>query len=222
MPPAVGVPHFHSAMKGPRNPNIIMIGEIRYPPDVAAAINAALTGHRVWTTLHANSALGIIKRLHSLMSSGNLGDPMDFICDYSIMAGLVNQCLVPVLCPKCKKNLHNLPSDAYRKSVLPDDIYAQLKLKIDDIENENVHVRGKGCEYCDHMGFVDQTVIAEIIITDDKFLEYVRKSDFSGAQDYWIMQGGQTIVEDAISKIEEGILDPYTTVMQLGKPLTFN
>ncbi|TIH11257.1 secretion system protein E, partial [Marinifilum sp. JC120] len=78
------------------DPDVIMIGEIRFPEAASAALDAAQTGHGVWTTVHANSAFGIIQRMVSLLRAANYPDPLEYLCDHTVLSGLHHQRLVPV------------------------------------------------------------------------------------------------------------------------------
>ncbi|MEG1609965.1 MAG: ATPase, T2SS/T4P/T4SS family, partial [Bilophila sp.] len=62
------------------DPDVLMIGEIRYPEAATAAIDAALTGHGVFVTLHANNAFGIIPRMESLLNAAGYVSPLDHLC----------------------------------------------------------------------------------------------------------------------------------------------
>lgn len=199
----------------------LMIGEIRYPEAATAAIDAALSGHTVWATLHANSAIGIIRRMMSRLEADGNSDPLEFLCDPSVTAGLIYQRLVPVLCPRCKRPIADAPKDEL-DIVLPDYVRSRLIRVVNDIGK--VFVRNpRGCEHCDGYGFIDQTVAAEIIVTDETFLKHIRQGNMSAAYEHWIEHlRGKSHIQDAIEKIERGILDPYMTEKRIGVPLTYN
>lgn len=214
--------HYIEAIAGAMrsDPDVLMIGEIRYPDAAVAAIDAALTGHSVWATLHANNALGIIMRMVSLLNSANYAEPLEYLCDHSVVAGLIYQRLVPVLCPKCKVRLTDANLE-YRKDVLPNYVMDRVLKVIDN--HDEIHIRGKGCPHCDNFGFIDQTVAAEIIVTDNTLLKHIRHGSMADAYDYWRKTlGGKTYIQDAIEKMEKGILDPYMTEERLGVPLTYD
>ncbi|MDR2893677.1 MAG: Flp pilus assembly complex ATPase component TadA [Deltaproteobacteria bacterium] len=205
------------------DPDWLMIGEIRYPDAAVAAIDAALTGHSVWSTIHGGSALGILLRMVSLLNSAHYAAPLEYLCDHNVTAGLIYQCLVPVLCPDCKQPLletHRKDLE-YRQEVLPDNAFDRLRKTVN--HSEGVCIRGKGCKTCKNVGFVEQTVAAEVIATNQTLLNYVRNGSTLDAYSYWRnSMGGKTYIEDAISKIEAGILDPRMTELRLGVPLNFD
>ena len=86
---------FQSAIKAAMrlDPDVMMIGEVRDTPSARLAVQAAMTGHQVWTTLHANGAFQIIDRLV------DLGVPAELVCDSGIVTGLTCQRLLKVICP---------------------------------------------------------------------------------------------------------------------------
>lgn len=202
------------------DPDVLMIGEIRFPEAAVAAIDAALTGHSVFATLHANNALGIIMRMQSLLNSANYSDPLEYLCDHNVIAGLIYQRLVPVLCSHCKVKLIGSTPEQRRKA-MPDYAYERLKKAVNT--PDNVHIRGEGCDQCKQAGFTDQTVAAEVIVTDHTILKHIRRGSIGDAYQYWRgTMRGKTFIEDAVSKIESGLLDPHMTELRLGVPLTFD
>jgi len=206
------------------DPDVIMIGEIRYPEAAMATIDAALTGHGVLATLHANNAIGIILRLASLLNAANYPDPMHYLCNHNVMAGLIYQRLLAVLCPHCKIPLtasHQTEEDKkHIDNVLPR--YTRERLFKVVPELDMVHVLGRGCDHCKKSGFVSQTVAAEVVVTNEDFLRYLRRGDYEKAYNCWRKDlHGRTYVEHAIKGIGEGILDPHSAEIDLGVPLDF-
>ncbi|MEW5890662.1 MAG: ATPase, T2SS/T4P/T4SS family [Pseudomonadota bacterium] len=187
------------------DPDVIMIGEIRDTPSARLAIQAAMTGHQVWTTVHANGAFAIIDRLI------DLGVPIELVCDPSIVTGLVCQRLVKVLCPECKVHITKV-LDRYHQS----DVQRIMAV----LELDKVYVRGDGCPHCRNSGTIGRTVISETIVTDHKLLSLVRAHDRMSAIEYWKRdQSGITMLEDAITKIQAGRVDPFQAEAVVG-PLT--
>jgi len=178
------------------DPDTIMIGEMRDRASAQNALRASMTGHQVWTTVHANSALAIVDRLN------DLGLPMSLIADHTVVTGLISQRLVKVLCPHCKKRLTQhmqdlTPATLQRlNTALPEGI-------------DKVCVVGSGCDECKQQGTTGRTVIAEVILPDAQFFEYVRAGEKIKAMQYWLQElKGRTILDHAIEKVAEGIIDP--------------
>ena len=178
------------------DPDTIMIGEVRDRGTAQNALRAAMTGHQVWTTVHANSALAIVDRLL------DLGMPASLVADHTVVTGLISQRLVKKLCQGCKRPLvHHL--DALTPAQL-----ARVRQAV-SASLEGVCVTGSGCEQCGGHGTAGRTVVAEIIIPDDRFFRLVRQGEKTEALAYWMDQlGGRTMLEHAIDKVAAGELDP--------------
>jgi type II secretory ATPase GspE/PulE/Tfp pilus assembly ATPase PilB-like protein len=125
------------------DPDIILVGEIRDYETAEITVKAALTGHMVFSTIHANSAIETISRLE------NLGiDPYLYA---SALCMLVGQRLVRKICPKCKTEVESTPYVA-----------ASLGVEIDVLKEHSLY-RGMGCKYCNNSGFRDRTGLYEVI-----------------------------------------------------------
>ncbi len=199
------------------DPDVLMIGEIRYAEAAVAAIDAALTGHAVWATIHANNAMGILARLVSILST-RFQNPLEHICDHNVLAGLEYQRLLPMLCPHCKIRLMDIETKDWRR-YLPEDVEERLRRMLD--RRDGVHVRGEGCEHCNKRGLIGQTVAAEIVATDQEILGYLRTGDVARAYEYWEGTGGTSYVSHALDLIKAGLVDPYLAEERLGVPLNF-
>jgi type II secretory ATPase GspE/PulE/Tfp pilus assembly ATPase PilB-like protein len=160
------------------------------------ALRAAMTGHQVWTTVHANSALAIVDRLV------DLGLPMTLVADHNVVTGLISQRLVKVLCPHCKKSLAD---NAFQ---LPPAVMTRIRHAL-GADFSKACIVGPGCDHCGHHGTVGRSVLAEIIIPDDRFFSYIRAGEKTKATEYWLGElGGRTMLQHAIEKIVEGTVDP--------------
>jgi type II secretory ATPase GspE/PulE/Tfp pilus assembly ATPase PilB-like protein len=177
------------------NPDRLMIGEIRDPASAQLAFEAAMTGHQVWTTLHSNDAITIPFRLRDLkVESYKLGDP-------SLMTGLISQRLVRVLCPSCstpiKDNELNLNLMSRLESV---------QIPIERLRRRNPH----GCESCGRgAGYIGRSLVGEIILPDDDFMNFVKKDDKRTAERYWLTHlNGRTMNEQMVDRVMAGQVDP--------------
>ncbi len=185
------------------DPDVIMIGEVRDTPSARLAVQAAMTGHQVWTTVHANNALAILDRLI------DLGVPLELLADASIITGLICQRLLKVLCPQCKTPINDVL-----------DRYSQTDLQriMSVAELEKVYVLGNGCENCRGTGIVGRTVVAETVLTDDKLLSFIRKHDKLGAIAYWRNElRGLTMRDHALLKVIQGTVDPFQAEATVGR-----
>ena len=202
------------------DPDVLMIGEIRFSEAASAAIDAALTGHGVWATLHTNNGLGIVRRMVTLLNKGDFANPLEYLCDHNVLAGMIYQRLLPVLCPNCKVPF----SEALAHPALSPSGPTLFRMErvLSGVLDNSVFVRGQGCPNCQSMGVVGQTVAAEVIVPDAHLLSLLRKDKFLEASRYWREDlCGKTYVERAWELIRAGQVDPYLAELRLGVPLTF-
>ena len=188
-----------------------MVGEIRDRSAAQAAINAALTGHAIWTTVHATNALAIIPRFVEM------GINLKSLCNPNVLSGLSYQRLIPKLCPECKRPLRE------NISTLPQPTFRRLTRLLDPAALDGVYVRGNGCDACRHRGVIGQTVAAEVIAMDWQLLQYLREDQAGQAYTYWLNDmHGLTHVAHALKLISEGMVDPYNAEERLGVNLDFD
>ncbi|MEI6042141.1 MAG: type II/IV secretion system protein [bacterium] len=154
-----------SAMR--QDPDIIMVGEIRDAETAVTAINAALTGHLVFSTLHTNNAAGTFTRLIDLGA-----DPKTLT---SAIHAAIAQRLVRVLCEKCKKKMPIPPE----RIALVDDVLDSIK----DMEEAKEFPEKPteiyvpvGCVACNNTGYADRVGIHELILTDASIEKIVREN----------------------------------------------
>ena len=194
---------FQNAIKSTMrlDPDVIMIGEVRDPPSAKLAFEAAMTGHQVWTTVHANNVFAIFDRLIGL------GIPPNLMADPSIVKGLICQRLVKVICPHCRVPIQDVwdrYSDAQQRRVMGLG------------SCEDVHVAGPGCKHCENTGVIGRTVVPEIIVPDQKLMMHIRRGDRDRAYAYWKETGGKTMLDVAKDKIVAGLIDPFQAELVVG------
>ncbi|MDX8378653.1 MAG: ATPase, T2SS/T4P/T4SS family [Gallionella sp.] len=167
-----------------QDPDIILVGEIRDHDTAEMALRAAMTGHQVFSTLHTNSAIGSISRLHDL---GIIDDMFA-----SNLIGIIAQRLVRKLCPLCKMGYQ--PDSAERKIMnLGQDMEITL-------------FRPTGCPDCEHQGYKGRIAIMEILHFDQGLIELVaRRVGIKTLTDYAMKQQFIPIVDDGIRRIKDGI-----------------
>lgn len=176
------------------DPDIIMLSEVRDNPTARLVVQAAMTGHQVWTTVHANSALAIIDRLR------DLGVHADLLTDPTVIGGLICQRLVKQLCPHCKAPLtENLTRYDER----------DIKRFMHVLHIDRVFIQGDGCDQCRGSGTVGRTVVAETVMTDNELMKYIKNGDRLAALNYVRQQGVMSMLDHAIKKINLGIVDPF-------------
>lgn len=175
------------------DPDVMMVGEIRSLSAAQLTFKGALSGHGVWSTLHANSAPAVVTRLRDMGCQPYLiGDP-------EIMKGLISQRLFRKLCPHCRISV---------KERMKDPSFARLKTALGDYGVENTFIRGNGCKHCGNKGFVGRMSVPEIIMPDAMFLQLMISGDTKRAIDYWISElDGRTLRDAAIERMLKGNID---------------
>jgi type IV pilus assembly protein PilB len=188
------------------NPNVIMIGEIRdnEPETAKTAINASLTGHIVFSTLHTNSAAGAFPRLVSLGV-----DPKVMVSSINIVLG---QRLVRILCPHCKVEKLIDPAtkliiDSILDTIIRQELIAGLQ--------RTVVFDAVGCSLCSTTGYKGRVSIYEAI----RMTEEIEKAVKDGLSEREIKtvamsQGILSLNQDAVIKILKGTTS-YTEVMRV-------
>lgn len=165
-----------------QDPNIIMVGEIRDAETAIIAVEAALTGHLVLSTLHTNDAPGAVTRLIDmgiepfLISSG--------------VIGVLAQRLVRCICTKCKEQ-YNPPIDAVKR----------LGIQLEDNSTVTFY-RGRGCDYCKGTGYKGRIGVYELMAITDKIRDLIIGRCSSQMVRAAAIEGGmKTLKEDAMEKI---------------------
>lgn len=167
------------------DPDKILVGEIRDVETASIAVQSALTGHLVFSSVHANNAIDVISRFQ------NMGvDTFNFL---SSLNCVMAQRLVRVLCRNCK-----VPH-RYERTFL-----SEVGLGSDDLDN--TFYRAVGCEYCDHTGYRGRTSICEVlVVTDDvRHLISEKGSTFEVLKNSELC-GGITLRRSALERAVQGV-----------------
>ena len=174
------------------DPDTLMVGEIRTLSAAQLTVKGALSGHNVWTTLHANSAMGALTRLL------DMGVEAFKLKDETMLRGLVSMRLFKKLCPHCRERLldkRNHPS------------YNRVRETLGDLGLAQTYVRGAGCEYCNGTGTIGRVKAGEIIITNSEFLSLALAGETESALKYWLEKmNGRTLKESATELMLRGII----------------
>ncbi len=174
------------------DPDTLMVGEIRTLAAAQLTVRGALSGHNVWTTLHANSAMAALTRLL------DLGIEAFKLKEETLMRGLISMRLFKKVCPHCRQPLSEHPQrGAYRRVM---DAFGELGLR-------QVYQRGPGCPHCNGTGNIGRIKAGEIIITNSEFLRLALSGNTDGAVRYWLEEmNGRTLKEAATSLMLQGII----------------
>ena len=174
------------------DPDTLMVGEIRTLAAAQLTVRGALSGHNVWTTLHANSAMAALTRLL------DMGIESFKLKDETLMRGLVSMRLFKKLCPHCREALSNHPEHSAYSRVM--DAFGEIGLK-------QVFIKGPGCSECNGSGTIGRIKAGEIIITNSEFLRIALAGNTGMAVKYWLEEmDGRTLKESAAELMLRGII----------------
>lgn len=177
-----------------QDPDIILIGEIRDSETAEMAFRAAMTGHQVYATLHANSALGTIPRLL------DIGIPPDILAENII--GIIAQRLVRRLCDDCKTPY---PASA-----------AEAGLLEQPHEMEQTLFRPTGCKRCQFSGYRGRFALMEILRMTDTLAEHVAcRATVGKIRSQAETQGFSVLADDGLRRVRDGA----TSLAELGRVL---
>ena len=170
-----------------QDPDIVMVGEIRDPETAELALQASLTGHLVFSTLHTNDAPSAVVRLR------DLGIPSYLIA--SSLSMVIGQRLGRSVCTKCGE-----PDRPDERQM------ASLHLSPKDVQNARYR-KGAGCPQCNHTGYRGRTGIFEILTVDGNVRDHIAtQSSESALRTSARRSGMRTLREDALDKAAAGII----------------
>ena len=185
-----------------QDPDIIMIGEVRDLETATIAIQAALTGHLVFTTLHTRSAAGTVARLLDM-------GVKPFLLNSAII-GVIGQRLIRSICPSCKQPVKESDYTGFKQL----EIINLYKKKYKDPKL----FRGSGCKFCDNTGYKGRSGIFEIITLNEEIRSLVVQQASSekikqAASD----SGMNSMLDDGFIKLNSGLttVEEVTRVLDL-------
>ena len=162
-------------------PNVILVGEIRDTETAEMAIQASLTGHLVFSTLHTNDAPSSITRLIDMGVE-------PFLVASSVMA-IMAQRLIRVVCQKCKEPYTPDSGEIQHFEITPDQM------------EEATFMRGKGCNHCQHSGYRGRNAVFELMLMNSTLREMTFRSEpAQNIRRQARLFGMKTLVEDALSR----------------------
>lgn len=174
-----------------QDPDILMVGEIRDHETAEIAIESALTGHLVFSTLHTNDAAGAVTRLQDMGVEG-------YLISSSLLA-IQAQRLVRRVCPDCYKT-HELSSDEATVLEISQEICPSIK-------------RGSGCERCGSTGYWGRVGLYELLPMSDAIRHHIATgADANVIREQAISEGMETLRQDALAKLQAGLTTPEEVV----------
>jgi len=178
-----------------QDPDVIMIGEVRDRETAEIAIQSALTGHLVFSTLHTNDAFGAA---HRLMDMGI----ESYLIASSVLMVLAQR-LVRVICPHCKTEI--TPSELDRLFLESEGVSVGPELRI---------YKGAGCNHCTHTGYAGRVGIYELLTLNSAVKEAIlKKLPAEQIRRVAMAEGGATMRHDGINKVLAGV----TTIEELAR-----
>lgn len=175
-----------------QDPDVILVGEIRDSETAEIAVEAALTGHLVLSTLHSNDSAGALTRLLDMQVE-------PFLVASSVL-GLLSQRLVRTICARCA--MPHAPTD---------ELLQQLKLPATSADLQGA-MKGVGCDQCGKTGYKGRTGIYEFLKVDDDIRSAITARSSAAVIRHIAMDKGmRTLREDALGKVQSG----FTTIEEV-------
>ncbi len=171
-----------------QDPNIIMVGEIRDAETAGIAVNTALTGHLLLSTLHTNDAATTLPRL--------LDMGIEEYLVASTVSIAIGQRLVRKICPHCKEKTEI--SKALKENLMETPLGKLLG-------TNKSFFKGKGCDECNGSGYSGRICINEVLVADDVIRDAIlKKASSNEIKNLAISRGMTTMLEDGFNKVLEG------------------
>jgi type II secretory ATPase GspE/PulE/Tfp pilus assembly ATPase PilB-like protein len=168
-----------------QDPDIVMVGEIRDTQTAAIAIQAALTGHLVMSTLHTNDACSVIMRL----------------MDMGIEPFLINAALTGVLAQRLARKICNLCKQEYKPTDHDHALMKKLGVTLDTL------YKGKGCDACLGLGYKGRIGIFQLLMVTNQLRSLmVQQPSYDAINSLALSQGMQSLIDDGASKVKTGII----------------
>ncbi|NLK62140.1 MAG: type II secretion system ATPase GspE [Fusobacteria bacterium] len=183
--PGVGL-NFASGLRSilRQDPDVIMLGEIRDRETAEIAIEAAMTGHLVFSTLHTNSAAGAVARLIDMGVE-------PFLISSSLI-GVIGQRLVRRICNNCKKEIS--PDQTTIEEL---NIY---------LNNDDKFYQGEGCKVCKKTGYKGRTGVNEILVPDDNIRRLINeRASATDIKNVAEKLGMVSMRKDGLNKVKKGV-----------------
>jgi len=167
------------------DPDVILVGEIRDADTARIAIQAALTGHLVLSSIHANDAVGVVFRLLDLGAEPFLVS--------SVLIGIAAQRMVRRICPNCSH---------YIEAPLIEQVAYAREMG----EQQTKFLYGAGCELCNHTGYRERIALFEVLpISDEIRMQILNRAGATEIRRQAIREGMVPLIKDGMLKVRAGI-----------------
>ncbi len=180
-----------------QDPDVVMVGEIRDLETAEIAIQAALTGHLVLSTIHTNDAAGTVPRFVSMGAKPFLLAPA--------LNAIIGQRLVRRVCSKCKKEVKIEPEKMARVTSILESLSDDQRKKVDF--NNLRFFKGNGCEACQGIGYKGRIGVYEIMVLNEELEKLILSGKASeyDMRNAGVKAGMITMVQDGVLKALEGV-----------------
>ena len=185
------------------DPDVMMIGEIRDRASADLAVQGAISGHPIYASLHANTAMDILLRLRDMGIE-------DFkVFDNTVFSGLLGQRLVRRLCPDCRIAYQDARAKGNIDPLFQERMAAMLDVTPSHLRDNPVFIGNpQGCAKCVR-GYRGRSVIPEIILTDEEFMDMMRNHRKREARIYWFQKlRGLDLLGTAWLRVLDGDISP--------------
>lgn len=179
------------------DPDILMVGEIRDAATANAAFDAVITGHQMWSTIHAIDVFAILLRLE------RFGLDKNDLYDEKLLNVLVGQRLLPRLCDNCKKEFDASLLDSDLVNIL-EPLSSNIKLR-----NES------GCGKCNHTGIQGRVVVAEVLDMTEDIIKEIKDEGIAAARRRFENEGF-TMMKHSLKRMIDGEVDSKDIVAVVG------
>lgn len=184
------------------DPDMLAMGDVNDRESANLLADVVLSGYLAAATLHSNSAVGVISRLH------NLGLSFSLLATPGLINAIVCQRLAPVLCKHCavpvaQSEAHQDHQSRWYETF--EDAYLQLR------------ARGTDCAHCQGFGVGGRTVVAEVIELGERDREYIRQGDMLGWTHYLQQSGWKNFKEHLMVLVKAGACDPLDAERMIGQ-----
>jgi general secretion pathway protein E len=180
------------------DPDVLLVGEIRDAETATIAVQAALTGHLVLSSIHANDAVGVVFRLLDLGVEPFLVS--------SALIGVVAQRMVRRICPECAQ-------------LAPAQLAEQMAYAKETGESRTEFLYGSGCKSCANAGYRGRTGIFEVLnLSDDTRMMLLSGTTTIDLRNQAIREGMVPLMKDGMLKVQAGITTPYEVLRNAYSP----
>lgn len=168
-----------------QDPDVIMVGEIRDKETAEIAIQASLTGHLVFSTLHTNDACTAVTRLIDM--------GIEPFLISSTLIGVLAQRLIRVICPRCRTEYH-----------APEGVLKDIGIK-----EKVTCYKGAGCTRCNYSGYAGRSGIYEVLVLTEEVKQLIVKSPSADEiRKVALEHGLTTLLQDGMDKVKRGVTTP--------------